>query len=209
MRQGKFNADVVKLNEILRDHSEKAGAKFIDIYDAFADQDGQYDAFGPDTNGQSAKLRSSDGIHFTKAGARKVAHFVEAEIRRVLDKRNPVNDVATLPPDIEQAADDVNAQIRREVGGETPPTPAPGGAAPCRPARPPAPPPRPLAGPILPLTSRPTSPGATLASRETRPLVESAGGDARFPHRRALRPLSPAAPTTSLGRGSERKQARR
>ena len=67
-------------------------------------------------DGQNAKLRGVDGIHFTKVGARKVAHFLESEIHRYFDKNKPVSEVATLPPDIEQAADDINAQIRREMG---------------------------------------------------------------------------------------------
>ena len=173
MRTEKFDTLAVKLNAIFRERVERAGGKFIDIYDAFADEDGGYNAFGPDVEGQKVKLRLSDGIHFTKAGERKIAHFLEAEIRRVFDKRNPVSDVAALPPDIEQAADDINAQIRREMGepvGPTAPTTpsAPAAAAPV------GPPPRPLAGPILPLTGMPISPGGALASLETHPLSEPA-----------------------------------
>jgi hypothetical protein len=158
MRTEKVNAEVAKLNEMYREHAEKAGAKYIDIWDAFADQNGQYDAFGPNVDGQNVKLRGADGIHFTKAGARKVAHFLEAEIKRVMDKNKPQNETATLPPDIEQAAGDINAQIRREMGapGESA---APGSPAPLVPSKP-------LAGPILSLTARPISPGGALAARE-------------------------------------------
>ena len=163
MRADRSNIQASKLNGIFRQRAEKAGAKFIDVFDAFADQNGQYDAFGPNVDGQNVKLRASDGIHFTKAGSRKLAHFIEAEIRRVFEKRNPASEVAALPPDIEQAADDVNAQIRREMG-LLPPQPAPG--APVEP------PPRPLVGPILQLTARPTAPGAVLASRTANPLAE-------------------------------------
>jgi hypothetical protein len=116
MRADHFNGEMVSLNEIYKEHVESAGGKYIDIWDAFADQNGQYDAFGPNIDGQNVKLRGVDGIHFTKAGSRKVAHFLEGEIRKVLDKSKPTSDVATLPPDIEQAADDINAQIRREMG---------------------------------------------------------------------------------------------
>jgi len=164
MRADRFNAEVVKLNEIYKEHAEKAGAKYIDIWDAFADQDGQYDAFGPDVDGQNVKLRGADGILFTKAGSRKVAHFLEAEIRRVFDKDRPQNETATLPPDIEQAAGDINAQIRREMGAPEEPA-APGSPAPLEP-------PKPLAGPILSLTARPISPGGALASREATPAGE-------------------------------------
>ena len=162
MRADRFNADIVKLNEIDRAEVEKLGVKFIDIWDAFANQDGQYDASGPNVDGQIVKLRGPDGIHFTKAGGRKVAHFLEAEIRRVFDKGRPQNETADLPPDIEQAAGDINAQIRREMGAPE----GPGAPATQEP-------PKPLAGPILSLTGRPLSPGGALASREPNPPGET------------------------------------
>ena len=57
MRSERFNAQVIKLNELYKEHAEKAGAQYIDIWDAFADEGGQYNAYGPDINGQNAKLR--------------------------------------------------------------------------------------------------------------------------------------------------------
>ena len=156
MRSDQLNAQVIKFNELYKEHAEKAGAHYIDIWDAFADEGGAYNAYGPDINGQNAKLRAADGIHFTKAGARKLAQFLEADIKRAFDAAKPQNDIANLPPDIEQAAIDINAQIRREMG-----VPAPAGA----PAA--AEPDKPLAGPILPLTARPLSPGGALVTRQT------------------------------------------
>lgn len=163
MRAERFNAQMIRLNEIYKEHAEKAGAKYIDIWDAFADQNGQYDAFGPNIDGQNVKLRGVDGIHFTKAGSRKIAHFLEAEIRKVFDKGKPSNEVANLPPDIEQAADDINAQIRREMGAPA----GVGAAAPQLSTKP-------LAGPIVSLTAHPVSPGGALFSRETKPFAETA-----------------------------------
>jgi uncharacterized protein len=152
-----FNSQVIALNAIDREHAEKAGAKYVDIWDAFADQSGQYAAFGPDVDGQNSKLRSGpNGIYFTKAGSRKLAHFLEADIRKAFDKTKPQGDIASLPPDIEQEADDINAQIRREMGAEK--SQAPGLATT----------PKPSAGPILSLTAQPVS-----AHGE---LVEAVGG---------------------------------
>ncbi|MGO9757787.1 MAG: DUF459 domain-containing protein [Roseiarcus sp.] len=156
MRSERFNAQVVKLNELYKERAEKAGAQYIDIWDAFADDAGQYDAYGPDINGQNAKLRPADGIHFTKAGSRKMAQFLEADIRRAFQAATPQNDIANLPPDIEQAADDINAQIRREMGVAV----EPGAPALSEPAKP-------LAGPILSLTTRPLSPGGALVARQS------------------------------------------
>jgi uncharacterized protein len=146
MNDERFNTQVIALNAIDREHAEKAGAKYIDIWDAFADQNGQYAAFGPDVDGQNSKLRSGpNGIYLTKAGARKLAHFLEADIRRAFDRTKPQTDIASLPPDIEQEADDINAQIRQEMGAEK--SQAPGPAAT----------PKPSAGPILSLTAAPIS----------------------------------------------------
>jgi hypothetical protein len=153
MRDDRINSQVIALNAIFREHAEKAGGKYVDIWDAFADQNGQYDAFGPDVDGQNAKLRSGpNGIYFTKAGSRKLAHFLEADIRKAFDKVKPQEDIATLPPDIEQQADDINAQIRREMGAGTSLEPGPAAA------------PKPSAGPILSLTARPSSARGELVS---------------------------------------------
>ena len=43
--------------------------------------------FGPDFEGQMRRLRSGDGVYFTKSGARKLAHYVEREIRRYMSNR--------------------------------------------------------------------------------------------------------------------------
>ena len=86
MRSEKFNAAAIKLNEIYKEQAEKADEKYIDIWDAFSNQGGQYDAFGPNIDGQSVKLRGVDGIQFTKAGSRKVAQFLgggnSADVRK-------------------------------------------------------------------------------------------------------------------------------
>lgn len=156
MRDEKFNAQIVALNEIIRDNVEKAGGKYVDIWDAFADENGQYSAFGPDVEGQKAKLRSDpNGIYFTKAGQRKLASFLETEIKRFSsDKIKPQGELVSLPPDIEQEADDINEEIRREMGLMQ--SASPGAKTP----------PRPLAGPILSLTALPTSAhGALLDAR--------------------------------------------
>jgi hypothetical protein len=170
MRSDKFNAQVVALNQVFKENAEKAGATFVDIFDDFADQGGQFDAFGPNIEGQKVKLRGPDGIHLTAAGGKKLAHFLDTEILKVLNKQEPAStDIAALPPDVGRTTDDVNEQIRREMGqpaalplGPAPgPKPAP--IAEAAPEPPPAPA-RPEAGPIASLATRPVSPGATLAS---------------------------------------------
>jgi len=88
------------------------------------------------------------GIYFTKTGARKVAQFLEADIRRDLGKSKPQDNLATLPPDIAKEASDINAEILRNMGGDA----GRSGSA------------TPIAGPIISLTAPPASPGGALVS---------------------------------------------
>jgi uncharacterized protein len=154
MRNDRFNDQMSKLNALVKEHAEKAGAKYIDIWNAFADENGAYAAFGPDVNGHIVRLRIADGVNYTKAGARKAAQFVEGDLKRAFDSEKPADDMVDLPPDVEHAAVDINAEIRREMGLNPPPNEsAPAEAA------------KPLAGPVLSLTARPTSPGGALVTR--------------------------------------------
>lgn len=79
-----MTADMVTLNGFFRSESEKAGGQFIDIWDGFVDEEGKFIVTGSDINGQQVRLRGSDGINLTKAGKRKIAFYVEKEIRRLL-----------------------------------------------------------------------------------------------------------------------------
>ena len=90
IRGTKSTADVVYLNDLYRARAEKAGAVYIDVWDGFVDEGGKYTNFGPDYEGQMRRLRSADGVFFTKYGARKLAHYVERELRRYMSNRGPV-----------------------------------------------------------------------------------------------------------------------
>lgn len=79
-----MTADMTTLNNIYRAGVEKAGGEFVDIWDGFVDENGKFVISGSDINGQQVRLRGSDGINFTKAGKRKLAFYVEKEIRRML-----------------------------------------------------------------------------------------------------------------------------
>ena len=71
-------------NEIYRSRAGKAGIVYVDVWDGFVDEDGKFSPQGPDYLGQTRRLRTSDGVYFTKLGARKLAHYVEREIDRSL-----------------------------------------------------------------------------------------------------------------------------
>ena len=109
IRGTKSTADAVYLNDLYRARAERAGVIYVDIWDGFVDEAGKYSNFGPDYEGQMRRLRSSDGVFFTKSGALKLAHYVEREIRRQMNSRVapiaiPSGPVAPATPDGKPAA---------------------------------------------------------------------------------------------------------
>ncbi|HEY0224272.1 MAG TPA: DUF459 domain-containing protein [Pseudolabrys sp.] len=105
----KSTADAVYLNDLYRARAEKAGAIYIDVWDGFVDEGGKFTTNGPDYEGQVRRLRSGDGVYFTKYGARKLAHYVERELRRYMSNRSlqisfPTGPVTPLPSDGKSAA---------------------------------------------------------------------------------------------------------
>jgi uncharacterized protein len=124
-RSGRASSDSAYLNELYRGRAEKAGVSYVDVWDGFVDGAGRFVVTGPDFEGQNRKLRAGDGVYFTKAGARKLAHYVEREIQRNIANR-------TLP---------VALPAPEPVAPVTAPGARPSGVAA-----------RPLAGPVVPLT---------------------------------------------------------
>lgn len=82
LRGARSTGDMTYLNEIFRARAERAGITYVDVWDGFVDETGKFTTQGPDVEGQNRRLRTADGVHFTKFGARKLAHYVEREIRR-------------------------------------------------------------------------------------------------------------------------------
>ena len=118
--------DSLYLDELYRARAEHAGVIYVDVWDGFVDEQGRFTARGPDFEGQIRPLRPSDGVHFTRAGAKKLAHYVDRELRRLA--LSPFSTIALPAPE-----------------PAIPVTPPP--------ARPGVQGPRPLAGPVLLLNS--------------------------------------------------------
>ncbi|WP_439358725.1 SGNH/GDSL hydrolase family protein [Bradyrhizobium sp. DASA03007] len=197
IRGQKGTADMLFLDSLYREGAAKAGITYVDVWDGFVDEAGRFLQKGPDFEGQIRQLRSSDGVYFTKAGARKLAHYVEREITRLLAGRSgPI----ALPS--EPATPDTSAE-------------------PGKPA------PRPLAGPIVPLVaasistdqllggpgSRPAAVDALAAKTMVKgePLTAPAGraDDYAWPHREVGReqakgdtPMAATTPDSSVAHGS-------
>jgi hypothetical protein len=79
-----MTADAVQMNQLYRKQVESVGGEFVDIWDGFVDENGNFIVTGSDVNGQQVRLRSADGINLTPAGRRKLAFYVEKPVRRIL-----------------------------------------------------------------------------------------------------------------------------
>jgi hypothetical protein len=144
IRGGNGPKDMLFLDSLYREAAGKAGITYVDVWDGFVDERGLFMQKGPDFEGQPRQLRSYDGVYFTKYGARKLAHYVEREISRLLASRSaPI----ALPQ--EPATPDANA-------------------VPGQPA------PRPMAGPIIPLVAASVNSDQLLGGPGTRPAAVDA-----------------------------------
>ena len=141
VRGPKATADTLFLDSLYRDAAGKAGITYVDVWDGFVDEADRFLQQGPDFEGQIRRLRSYDGVFFTKAGARKLAHYVEREINRLLAARS-----APIALPTEPATPDANA-------------------LPGQPA------PRPLAGPIVPLVASSVGTDQLLGGPGSRPVA--------------------------------------
>jgi hypothetical protein len=85
MRSTSFSADIAQFNAFYRERAELLGARYVDIWDAFADASGNYSSDGPDLKGVGRRMRRSNGIHLTDRGNFKLAHFVQQAIEADLE----------------------------------------------------------------------------------------------------------------------------
>lgn len=143
VRRAEPNEDVQALNEIIRERAYLNGLKYIDAYAGFADEGGGYSAMGPDIAGKIRLLREPNGVSFTDAGNRKLAHFVEREFRRDLTQAKTDRTIPLAGNEAEQATIDSGRQAALRLARAAPAagTLAPAnGAAPAGPvvAGPPA-----------------------------------------------------------------------
>ncbi len=79
-------ADMRYLNDLVSSRLTERDEDFIDVWDAFSDEDGNFSFRGPDLNGQDVRLRLKNAIRFTQKGRRKLAFYVEKLVIRVLSQ---------------------------------------------------------------------------------------------------------------------------
>ena len=198
MKNEGLSTDMIALNDIFRERVQKAGNIYVDIWPGFVNDENRYAPAGPDVEGQVARLRANDGVHFTRAGARKAAHFADLEIKRLIEPKSAGTAMAALPAQPGAAAAQPGAtptgsgsgpaaagaaaaDIDRIINASLPALPEPAGL--------PSLPVRPLSGPVLPLTRPDVSPGGTLANGRPR-----ADGEAAAAVERTLRDGVPSSP---------------
>jgi hypothetical protein len=153
LRGGRVAADIPFLNDLYRSRADKAGIVYVDVWDGFVDENGRFALSGPDFEGQTRRLRAGDGVHFTQAGARKLAHFVEREIDRWLSARAVA---AALPVEEPKAAAARSSEVAASTPGKS------GSKA------------RPLAGPAVPLLSVASGDSDELLGGKPHPAVTDA-----------------------------------
>jgi hypothetical protein len=123
--------DSQMMNEVIRERVYLNGMKYIDAYAGFADENGGYDAWGPDVTGKIVRLRYGDGVSFTPAGNRKLAHFVERELKRDLSQAKANRSIPLAGAEEEQAKinpDKAKLAEPAAAGGAKPGEGAQGGA---------------------------------------------------------------------------------
>ncbi|MEH2520452.1 hypothetical protein V1279_006025 [Bradyrhizobium sp. AZCC 1610] len=139
IRGQKGTSDMLFLDALYRDGAGKAGITYVDVWDGFVDEAGRFLQKGPDFEGQIRQLRTADGVFFSRPGARKLAHYVEREVTRLLASRS-----GPIAVPIEPATPEASV-------------------APGQPA------PRPLAGPVMPLVASSVGTDQLLGGPGSRP----------------------------------------
>ena len=189
VRSDSLSRDLATINDIVRERVQKSGQTYVDVWPGFVDDRNRYTPNGPDVDGQDARLRTSDGIHFTNAGSRKVGHFADVELKRMMGANPSVPPaVAATPPaegtpgengaagGVGLGLDDTST-IDRRITTMLPSLPEPPGI--------PSLPVKPAAGPVVPLGRAELSPGGTLTSGRPR----DATGTAERSLQRGVAPL--------------------
>lgn len=103
MANAKTNEAMALMNDIIRERTYVSGTKYIDSWNGFTDQLGAFAAYGPDLTGQSKKLREADGTSFTARGNRKLADYVEINLRRDLAAARSERNIPLAGDDEEQS----------------------------------------------------------------------------------------------------------
>lgn len=101
MRSAGKRAAAERLNDVFREKAFVNGAKFVDTWAEFADENGQYTLVGTDEQGRTQRLRDGDG--FTSRGNLKLAKIVNKELGKDIDLAKKERDIPLAGDPEEQA----------------------------------------------------------------------------------------------------------
>jgi hypothetical protein len=122
VRKPDADEDAKMMNEIIREKVYINGHKYVDAYANFIDEQGGFSAYGPDETGKMRLLREGDGVYFTSAGNRKLAFYVEREIKRDLTQAKSERNIPLAGSEAEQ----VKIRPEKAAAAEGASAPAPG-----------------------------------------------------------------------------------
>lgn len=94
----KMTSDMLAFNTIYKSAAEAGGGEFVDVWDGFVDENGQFVTTGPDVKGQPVRLRGRDGINLSDAGKAKVAFYVDKPLRKILGETDNTVKPAVATP---------------------------------------------------------------------------------------------------------------
>lgn len=82
MRDATYGERMARLNEVYAETAAAhEGVTYVDAWQLFADEDGGYAAYLRDDEGERVRMRQTDGIHLTRAGADRLAAKVLEAVR--------------------------------------------------------------------------------------------------------------------------------
>lgn len=177
------NEQAAGMNEVIRERAFQNGFRYVDAYAGFIDESGAYSAYGPDLAGKVRVLRHGDGIHFTDAGNRKLAHFVEKEMRRDLNQARAERNIPLLGDETQQAA--INPENTVKIAAPASPVGAEAAAA----------------QPKIPVVQAPAADaGADQAADDGKIILKMGPGQAEALTVEILRPAIPASVVSLMAR---------
>lgn len=80
MERASYGAAMQQISAIHKAAVFAAGGEWIETFERYMSEAGGYTTTGPDLNGNIVAMRKSDGIHFSSAGADKLAFYVDRAV---------------------------------------------------------------------------------------------------------------------------------
>ncbi|WP_179853407.1 SGNH family hydrolase [Bartonella doshiae] len=101
-------------NALYKQEVEEEGGYFIDIWNSFIDEQGQFSFSGYDINGNVVRLRTNDGINLTSEGKEKLASYLEKKLEILLNAHIPSYEdssfITSNTPTLKQKSQNIERQ---------------------------------------------------------------------------------------------------